>query len=36
MEKIKVLQYNVGHCRAATAEMEQKLIANDIDGALVS
>jgi len=36
METLRILQYNAGHCRAATAELEQKLLAENIDVALIS
>jgi len=36
METLKILQYNAGHCRAAAAELEQKLMAENIDVALIS
>jgi len=36
MKNLKTLQYNAGHCRAATAELEHKLHTENIDIALIS
>ena len=36
MKSLKILQYNAGHCRAATAELEQKLLSENIDVAIIS